>query len=304
VNAGAKSLGNVLLLGARGMLGRELAERLVARRDAGTVDAFTGWDIDDLDICAADAVAPAVGRLQPDVVINCAAYTDVDGCESNADTAMAVNGAAAGHVARACAACGALCVHIGTDFVFDGAGTRPYRPDDAPHPLSVYGRSKLAGERAVVDAAGAHLIVRTSWLFGRHGRNFVEAILARAEQGEPLRVVDDQVGRPTHAGDLADALLRLIDCGARGVYHFANAGACSWHAFAERIVALAGCAVPVARITSAELNRPAPRPAYSVLDTGAYEDLTGATPADWREALTRYLEARKGATQEAGVTKR
>lgn len=288
----ASSLGSVLLLGARGMLGCALAERLAARRAHGAVGDLACWDIQELDICDAAAVGRTIDQLQPDLVINCAAYTDVDGCEANAETAMAVNGAAPGHVAQACARGGALCVHLSTDFVFDGASRRPYRPDDAPHPLSVYGRSKLAGERAVAEATGKYLIVRTSWLFGPRGRNFVEAILQRAEQGEALRVVDDQVGRPTFAGDLADAILRLVDHGARGVYHFANAGACSWHEFAGRIVALAGYRVPVAAISSRELGRPARRPAYSVLDTGDYERLTGAAPARWEDALERYLQLR------------
>lgn len=285
-------LGSVLLLGARGMLGCALADRLAARRARGEVADLACWDIQELDICDAAAVGRTIDQLQPNLVINCAAYTDVDGCEANAETAMAVNGAAPGHVAQACARAGALCVHLSTDFVFDGASRRPYRPDDAPHPLSVYGRSKLAGERAVAEAAGMYLIVRTSWLFGPRGRNFVEAILRRAEQGEALRVVEDQVGRPTFAGDLADAILRLVDLGARGVYHFANAGACSWHEFAGRIVALAGYRVPVAAISSRELGRPARRPAYSVLDTGDYERLTGAAPAHWEDALERYLQLR------------
>lgn len=295
MNAGGGRIGRVLLLGARGMLGRALAEQLAARVSAGSVESLTAWDIQDLDICAADAVERAVGRLAPDVVINCAAYTDVDGCEANEATALAVNGTAAGHVARACASAGALCVHIGTDFVFDGAQRQPYRPDAPAHPLSAYGRSKLAGEQAVTEAGGEHLLVRTSWLFGRNGRNFVEAILARAEKGEALRVVDDQVGRPTLADDLAGGLLRLIDAGARGTFHYANRGACSWHAFAERIVAAAGRAVPVAKITSGELNRPARRPAYSVLDTSDYERVTGDVPAPWEDALQRYLAARVGA---------
>lgn len=285
--SGAKNR-HILVLGARGMLGRELCA--LASRRGGT--QVTGWDIHELDICDAAAVESAVRQVQPEVVINCAAYTDVDGCEANVETAMSVNGAAPGHIARACAAAGALCVHLSTDFVFDGAARRPYRPADPPHPMSAYGRSKLAGEQAVVSSGAEHLIVRTSWLFGAHGRNFVEAILGRAEKGENLRVVDDQVGRPTHAGDLADALLRLVERGARGVYHFANAGQCSWHAFARRIVEMSGCRVDVAAIGSDELGRPAKRPAYSVLDTTDYERVTGQVPAEWTDALARYLNAR------------
>ncbi len=282
----------IVLLGARGMLGQELALRLpawAARRGAG---GLLAWDLSDLDICDADAVRRTLTSVRPGVVINAAAFTDVDGCETQEAAALAVNGAAPGHLADAAARIDAKFVHISTDFVFDGQLRRPYRPEDAVHPLSAYGRSKLEGERRVQAVGGDWLIVRTSWLFGPRGRNFVEAILRRALAGEALRVVDDQQGRPTHAGDLADAVLALLDAEARGLWHFANTGACSWHAFAEEIVRQAGCDVPVARISSAELDRPAPRPAYSVLDTEAFAQATGQTPADWRDALARYLAER------------
>lgn len=289
------NLGHVLLIGAKGMLGHELAHRLKSRAHTAGLGRVTCWDVDELDISQRDDVLAKIGALKPNVVINSAAYTDVDGCESNEAKALAVNGDGPGYLAEACKACGALLVHVSTDFVFDGAARQPYRPVDTPHPLSAYGRSKLAGERAITESGADHLIVRTSWLFGPHGKNFVAAILARAESGESLRVVDDQTGRPTFAGDLADALLRLAERGARGILHFANSGSCSWHAFAMRIVALAGCEVPVAAINSSELGRPAKRPAYSVLDTTDYERLTGDIPANWEDALLRYLTMRRTA---------
>jgi dTDP-4-dehydrorhamnose reductase len=291
VNTANWAAGETLVLGAAGMLGHELMPRLVRRAEAeGT--RVTGWDVAELDIRDAAAVQDALHALKPRVVINAAAYTDVDGCETHVDLALAVNGEAPGHLARACAAVGATLVHFGTDFIFDGLSDRPYQPGDAARPLSVYGQSKWAGEEAVRAAGGAHLIVRTSWLFGPAGRNFVEAILSKAHAGDTLRVVTDQVGRPTLAGDLADAVLRLLDAGATGRVHFANSGSCSWFEFAREILHAAGLEPTVEPLTSVELGRPARRPAYSVLDTATYTRITGAEPPAWRDALRRYLEQR------------
>jgi dTDP-4-dehydrorhamnose reductase len=226
-------------------------------------------------------------------VINAAAYTDVDGCESDAGLAHAVNAEGPRNLAAACRDVGAKLVHFSTDFVFDGTLVRPYRVDDPTSPLSVYGASKLGGEVAIRESGCAHLIIRTSWLFGPHGSNFVEAILARAAAGQPLSVVTDQIGCPTLASDLADAVLRLLDAGASGTVHFCNAEPCAWHEFAVRILAEAGYDLPVARTTSDALNRPARRPAYSVLDTASYTEATGQLPTAWRDALTRYFTQRR-----------
>lgn len=279
------------------MLGQELVE-LLRERMAG--EGVIAWDIAELDICDEAAVRRSLGKVAPAVVINAAAYTDVDGCETHQELAHSANGVGPGHVARACVDIGASMVHFGTDFVFDGLARRPYRPMDAANPLSAYGRSKWEGEQAVRAAGGRYLIVRTSWLFGLGGRNFVEAILAKASAGEGLRVVDDQVGRPTLASDLAAGVLQLLDASAAGTVHFANSGECSWYEFAKEIVRQAGMSVEVTPMKSAELGRPARRPAYSVLDTSGYEEVTGDRPAHWTDALSRYLASRhsRSATAE------
>ncbi len=281
--------GKVLLLGAKGMLGQELAALLAARLGEPAGDHLLCWDEPELDIRDEEAVSRALAEARPSVVINAAAYTDVDGCESNEALAMAVNADGPRHLALACREVGAKLVHFSTDFVFDGEGNAPYQPDDTARPLSVYGRSKWEGERGIEGVGGEYLLIRTSWLFGPRGRNFVEAILDRARAGEPLNVVDDQVGRPTLAVDLAEAVLRLLDTGATGTVHFANKGSCSWFEFAKKIVELADCDVSVFPITTAELARPARRPAYSVLGTESYEKATGNRPAPWQQALARYL---------------
>lgn len=285
--------GGVLVLGANGMLGHELMLALRERLGSSATGQLFGFPRPDLDIRDGDAVGRVLREHGASVVINAAAYTDVDGCETNRGRAEAVNGEAPGGVAAACADVGAKMVHFGTDFVFDGRGRRPYLPDDPVSPLSVYGQTKWAGEEAIRATGCRSLVIRTSWLFGLHGRNFVEAILDRASSGQPLNVVTDQVGRPTLASDLAGAVVRLLDVGAEGSVHFANSGECSWFDFAEEIIRQAAVDVPVEPITSADLQRPATRPAYSVLDLNGYIDLVGDAPAMWHDALQRYLQARR-----------
>jgi dTDP-4-dehydrorhamnose reductase len=225
-----------------------------------------------------------------DVVVNCAAWTDVDGAERSPDEALAVNGSGAGNVARAAADSGAWTIHVSSDYVFDGAKREPYVESDAVGPVSAYGRSKLAGERAVADAAPErHTIVRSSWLFGTGGPCFPATILRLAGERDELLVVEDQVGCPTFTPHLARALVEL---GARdrrpvGVVHVAGGGRCSWFEFAREIVAGAGLACEVHPCTTAEMPRPARRPAYSVLRSKR----GGEAPVlpDWREGLERYL---------------
>ncbi len=290
--SGAWINGSVVLIGAKGMLGGELASVLRDRLGDRADQLLHRFDL-DLNICDARAVSAKLTALKPSVVINAAAYTNVDGCESDEAQALAVNATGVENLAAACVAVDATLVHIGTDFVFDGTSTRPYRPDDAVNPLSAYGRTKLAGEQALLASGCRYLLVRTSWLFGLLGKNFVEAILARAESGSPLTVVTDQVGCPTLACDLAEAIAALLDAGATGTVHFCNAESCTWHGFATEIVRLGGFDVAVAAMTSDALDRPAVRPAYSVLDTTSFTKWTGTTPRPWRDALADYMGQRQ-----------
>ena len=273
----------ILVVGANGMLGRDLMALLGDRAE--------GVDIGEIDITSLESVLAVVGARKPEVVINCAAYTDVDGCESNTETAMAVNGEGVGYLAMACRDVGALLVQVSTDYVFDGGKGTPYVEDDAPRPLSVYGESKLAGE---MNAAFTpeYLIVRTQWLYGLHGKNFVETMLRLGAEKDELTVVDDQIGSPTWTVDLARAIIALIDSGCRGIYHAANAEFCSWNDFARAIFEEAGLAVSVKPMTTAELNRPARRPLYSTLECGKLAADTGFQPQPWRSALRDYLKLR------------
>jgi dTDP-4-dehydrorhamnose reductase len=276
-----------MVTGALGQLGRALLEAAAARGLSAE-----GHDLDTLDITDADAVSAAVARIRPHTVVNCAAWTAVDDCEANPDLALAVNGTAVGHLAAACAACGATLVQVSTDYVFSGAGERPLREDDPVGPASAYGRGKLEGER-LARQAPEHLVVRTAWLFGRGGRSFVTAIRDQVEAGAAvLRVVADQRGCPTYGDDLAEAILGLLACGARGTVHAVNSGATTWHGFAEEIVRQLGAEVEVRPVRTADVPRPAPRPANSVLDTARLTALLGAPMPPWQDGLRRYLEAR------------
>ncbi|NTW99124.1 MAG: dTDP-4-dehydrorhamnose reductase, partial [Geobacteraceae bacterium] len=254
-----------------------------------------GVDIAEIDITSPESVLKVIGSLKPEVVVNCAAYTDVDGCESNIETAMAVNGEGVAYLAMACRDLGALLVQVSTDYIFDGGKGTPYVEDDAPCPISVYGESKLAGE---MNAAFCpeHLIVRTQWLYGLHGKNFVETMLRLGAEKDELTVVDDQIGSPTWTVDLARAILALIESGCRGVYHAANSEYCSWNGFAKAIFEEAGLNVSVTPMSTTELNRPARRPLYSTLECSKLAGDTGFHPQAWRDALREYLKFRTSNT--------
>jgi dTDP-4-dehydrorhamnose reductase len=242
----------------------------------------------DLDVLDAPAVRRAVADARPDAVVHCAAYTNVDAAEADEAAATALNGAAAGHVAGAAHAVDAFTVHVSSDYVFDGSASAPYLESSPTAPLGAYGRSKLAGEHAVAAAApGAHAIVRTAWLFGAHGPNFVATMLRLAGERDALSVVDDQVGCPTFTGHLAPALLRLAEARAAGIHHVAGGGSCSWYDLAAATFAARGVEVELARGRTADLGRPAPRPAFSVLRTERPD-----TPVleSWETGLHAYLE--------------
>lgn len=273
----------ILVVGANGMLGRDLLSQ------AG--ETARGVDIDEIDITSLESTERIVRTLKPEIIINCAAYTDVDGCESNAETAMQVNAEGVAHLAMASREIGARLVHVSTDYVFDGAKGSPYVEDDAPHPLGVYGESKLAGE---MNAAfnPDHLIVRTQWLFGLQGKNFVETMLKLAGEKDEVHVVDDQIGSPTWTVDLAGAMMALVRGGHRGIYHAAGSGCCSWNGFAQAIFEESALRITVKGMTTGELNRPARRPLYSTLDCNKLTRDTGYKLQPWREALSAYLKIR------------
>jgi len=273
------------------MVGRDLCAALEMRDEH--VVAVTKAD---LDIADAPAVRDVVRRATPDVIVNCAAYTKVDDAEANDHLATAINGSAVEFLADAANDVDALLVQLSTDFVFDGAKRTPYEVNDPPAPLSAYGRSKLVGEQAA-SGAEKHVVLRTAWLFGIHGPNFVEAIRNQVRKGtNPLRVVNDQRGRPTYTPHLAEAIIRIArlaqeDADARGIVHYADTPECTWFDFASAIV---GDAVAVLPVPSSEFLRAAKRPAYSVLSTERYERLTGVAPESWEEGLREYLRLRTG----------
>jgi dTDP-4-dehydrorhamnose reductase len=230
--------------------------------------------------------------VHPEWIINAAAFNDVDGAETLPEAAFAINGAGPGHLAEAAAVVGAHIVHISSDYVFDGTKGSAYTEDDAPNPLSVYARSKYEGERRVLDSAASACVLRTAWLYGVHGKNFVKAILAAATKGGHLRVVTDQVGSPTATADLAEAIAQLLQTPARGLFHVANAGACSRFEFAKAIVQ---GSVEVLPITTGEAGRSASRPANSSL-TSLYWQRAGMPPLrNWQDALSRFLSAMESA---------
>jgi dTDP-4-dehydrorhamnose reductase len=247
---------------------------------------------DDLDITNAAAVEEAVVSEQPEAIVNCAAWTDVDGAESDLDGATAVNGAGAANVAAAADRIGSKVVFPSTDYVFDGTKEQPYLESDEVNPLSGYGKSKLAGEVETASHNPRHFIVRASWLFGVNGKNFVATMLDLGRTLDEVVVVKDQIGCPTYTGHLAEGLVRLVEWGDYGVYHMAGAGECSWYEFAIEIFRQAGIECRVLSTTTDMLGRPAPRPAYSVLAT---ERETAIHLPDWQEGLAAFLAERTGA---------
>jgi dTDP-4-dehydrorhamnose reductase len=274
----------VLVLGSGGMLGRAVARD--AARLGHDVVALTHAD---LDITDAGHVTRIVAAAAPAAVINCAAYTDVDGAETNEGHALRVNGDGAGHVARAAADVRARVVHVSTDYVFDGDKREPWVESDPVAPLQAYGRGKLAGEEAVAGANDEHAIVRAAWLFGSGGRNFVDTMLRLGAERDEVSVVTDQRGGPTWTGHLAPALVEIAErAGDVGVFHAAGTGDCSWYEFAIEIFDRARLRCRVVPTTSERFARPARRPAYSVLGT---ERTPGVVLPPWQDGLAAYLDA-------------
>jgi len=282
---------NILLTGADGQVGRELAARLRHRANLLAANRAA------LDITDRNAVFQAASSFRPELIINAAAYTAVDKAESDANTAYAVNRDAVRHLAEAAAAHGAAVLHISTDYVFDGAADAPYRETDPVNPQSVYGKSKLAGEEALAAACPRHIILRTAWVFGAHGGNFVKTMLRLGCERDSLGIVADQYGAPTPAAAIADALVAIADAVHQpgfanwGIYHYSGSPYTSWHGFAERIFQAAAAqgilpAVPQLKaIATADYPTPARRPANSRLDCGKIQNTFGIKPADWQAAL-------------------
>jgi len=281
------AMNDLLILGAHGQVGRAVAAQ-ASRRGIGS----RAFGRADCDISDRDSVAWAVKRAC--LVVNCAAYTAVDRAETEAEIAHRINAVGAENIAAACAQAAIPLVHLSTDYVFDGHTAGPAREDDPPRPLSVYGRSKLGGETAVRERLRSHIILRTSWIFSAHGQNFVKTILRLATTQSPLRIVDDQIGGPTAADDLAEAILDIIAVSTKpgfadwGTYHFSGSPPVSWYQFARAILADSGTVVlPIA---TKDLPRPACRPLNSVLDCSRISQVLGITQPDWRPALRNVLE--------------
>ena len=279
----------ILLTGCGGQLGRELTRQL---KQQGT--PFAGYDIPEFDITDKAAMAAIIDRENPDVVINCGAMTNVDGCETQEAAATAINGEGPGKLAELCAERDIVLVHVSTDYVFDGKGisengeVRPYTEADPIDPQTVYGKSKALGEKLVKENAKKYFIVRTAWLYG-DGHNFVKTMLKLSENHDKLTVVADQVGSPTSTVDLARAILALIETDAYGIYHGTCEGMCSWYDFACEIFKLKGIDIDVAPVTSEEYPSKTPRPKYSVLENAGLNALGLNVFRPWRDALVDYL---------------
>ena len=283
-------MSRILVIGAKGMLGRDLVEVL---RSSSRNDEVVGWDFEDIDIREEQRTIAKIESICPEIVINAAAFTDVDGCESNEEKVFTINAEGMRHIALGALRCRAKVVYFSTDYVFDGKKRGPYLENDPPNPLNVYGRSKWKGEQYVQELVENSLIIRTQWLYGRYGNNFVTSILRQAREKRVLSIVNDQIGSPTYTADLSKAISVLIQFDVKGIFHVANSDLCTWYTFGQAILKLAGIVgVKIIPISSKELGRPAIRPSYSVLSTQKLKKETGMTLRPWSEALKDYLQSR------------
>ena len=278
----------ILVTGVNGQLGCAL--RLAS---AESHHRYIFTDIEELDITSATAIEEFFRREKVDIVVNCAAYTAVDLAEENEAKADEINHKAVALLADACRRHNATLIHISTDYIFSGKADTPYREESAPAPLNAYGRTKLAGERAIAESGCRSIVIRTSWLYSEYGKNFVKKMLSLMASRSEVRVVADQMGTPTYAGDLARAITYIIDSGQSerlGVYHYSNMGECSWYEFAVEIARLRGIDCTVTPCTTADYPTTATRPQYSVLDKRKSIATFGLTIPEWRESLRHCIE--------------
>lgn len=284
----------VLVTGANGQLGNSL--RALSGRYSSYAFLFT--DVDELDICDKEAVRAYVNGNQVDYILNCAAYTAVDKAEDNEALCLRINADAVRNLGEAASEAGARILHISTDYVFDGTAHTPYVETEPTCPVSVYGRTKLAGEEALLSVCPDAAIIRTAWLYSEYGRNFVKTMLRLGKEREEIYVVFDQIGTPTYAGDLAEAMCKVLEASERGafqpgIYHYSNEGVCSWYDFTVKILQMAGLPCRVKPIESKDYPSPAVRPPYSVLNKKKIKAAYGLAIPHWEESLRRCMAALK-----------
>jgi dTDP-4-dehydrorhamnose reductase len=273
----------ILVTGSDGLVGTDIIP--ILENDFDVVPYVESqWDI-----CNPEQSEDVISEVAPDVLLNLAAITNVDGCEDNQDLPYRVNGYGAGLLSEICSRHGVRIISFSTDYVFDGKKTSPYVEDDATNPLSVYGKSKLEGERRVLSSNTASIIIRTEWIYGTKGESFITKVLRRAQEAGHVEVVDDQTGTPTYAKDLAHPLTQLINTGAQGIFHVTNSGFCTWYGFAGRIFSRLRMDMPCAPIKTVQSARKAIRPAYSVLSGTKLINRTGVIMRPWEDALDEYL---------------
>jgi dTDP-4-dehydrorhamnose reductase len=276
----------IIVVGSKGMFAQDLIPLLTKEHET------FGFDQDQVDVKDKERVFDLIGRIRPDLVVNCAAYNQVDQAETDRDAAFHVNGYGVQYLALACQEFRSVLCHFSTDYVFDGKSTQPYQPHDQPNPISVYGESKRAGEVFVQSILDRYYLIRTSSLYGKHGQNFVYTILRLAKDEKVLRVVDDQIMSPTWTVNLAEGVVKLIGSDNFGVYHLTDRtdGGISWFEFAKEILKVKGLTNKIEPATSEEYKRPARRPPYSVLDTTLFTQRSGYEPIPWQESLKRFMD--------------